>query len=81
MLDDDIREFSRDGDIILLGDFNARTGNSQTVFYDTSEEMLRELNVGELGLDKCSHDREQTQYGRYLTEMTTTHGLAILNGL
>ena len=27
-LDDDIWEFSRDGDIILLGDFNARTANS-----------------------------------------------------
>ncbi|KAH7306470.1 hypothetical protein KP509_22G014500 [Ceratopteris richardii] len=35
LLDDDIWEFSRDGDIILLGDFNARTGNSHTVFYDT----------------------------------------------
>eukprot|EP00250_Pteridium_aquilinum_P004691 c14891_g1_i2 orf=2-1366(-) len=81
ILDDDIWEFSRDGDIILLGDFNARTGNYQTVFYDTSGEMLRELDVGELGLDRCSHDREQTEYGRYLREMTTTHGLAILNGL
>ncbi|KAH7438052.1 hypothetical protein KP509_05G103200 [Ceratopteris richardii] len=61
---DDISEFSRDGDIILLGDFNARTGNSHTVFYDTSDEMLREMNVGEFGLDRCSHDREQTEYGR-----------------
>ncbi|KAH7442549.1 hypothetical protein KP509_03G093700 [Ceratopteris richardii] len=81
LLDDDIWEFSRDGDIILLGDFNARTGNSQTLFYDTSDEMLREMDVGELGLDRCSHDTEQTEYGRYLIEMTTTHGLAILNGL
>ena len=81
VLHDDIWEFSRDGDIILLGDFNARTGNSQTAFYDTSEEMLRELDVGELGLDRHSQDREQTEYGRYLIEMTTTHGLAILNGL
>ena len=78
ILDDDIWEFSRDGDIILLGDFNARTANSQTVFYDTSEEMLREMDVR---LDRHSHDREQTEYGRYLMEMTTTHGLAILNGL
>ena len=35
ILDNEIWEFSRDGDIILLGDFNARTANSQTVFYDT----------------------------------------------
>ncbi|MCO5601279.1 hypothetical protein L7F22_055398 [Adiantum nelumboides] len=81
ILDDDIWEFSRDGDIILLGDFNARTVNAQTVFYDTSDEMLRELDVSDLGLDRYSQDKEQTEYGRYLTDMTTTHGLAILNGL
>ncbi|MCO5560700.1 hypothetical protein L7F22_014317 [Adiantum nelumboides] len=68
----------RDADIILLGDFNARTGNAQTVFYDTSDEMLRELDVSDLGLDRCSQDREQTEYGRYLTNRTTIHGLAIL---
>ena len=32
IVDEDIWEFSRDGDVILLGDFNARTGHSQTVF-------------------------------------------------
>ena len=81
VLDDDIWEFSRDGDIILLGDFNARTGNSQTIFYDTSEEILREVDISEMGLDRHSQDREHTEYGRNLIEMTTTHGLAILNGL
>lgn len=81
ILDDDIWEFSRDGDIILLGDFNARTANSQTIFYDTSEEILREVDISEMGLDRHSQDREHTEYGRYLMEMTTTHGLAILNGL
>ena len=78
ILDDDIWEFSRDGDIMLL---DAQTGSSQTVFYDTSEEILRELDVGEMGLDRHSEDREHTEYGRYLMEMTTTHALAILNGL
>ncbi|MCO5547600.1 hypothetical protein L7F22_001051 [Adiantum nelumboides] len=56
------RVVRRDGDIILLGDFNARTGNAQTVFYDTSDEILRELDVSDLGLDRCSQDREQTEY-------------------
>ncbi|MCO5573889.1 hypothetical protein L7F22_027664 [Adiantum nelumboides] len=50
ILDDDIWEFSNDGDIIIMGDFNARTTHHQTVFYDTSEEMLRELDVAEVGL-------------------------------
>ena len=45
ILDEDIWEFSRDGDIIILGDFNARIAHQQTVFYDTSEEMMRELDT------------------------------------
>ena len=49
ILDEDVWEFSTDGDVILLGDFNARTGHSQTAFYDTSEEMLRELDICDMG--------------------------------
>ena len=64
-----------------MGDFNARIGNSQTTFYDTSEEMLRKLGTGALGLARYSQDEECTGYGRYLLEMGTAHGLAILNGL
>ena len=51
------------------------------MFYDTSQEMLTELDVNDMGLDRCSQDEEHTKYGRYLIEMGTTHGLAILNGL
>ena len=68
-LDEDIWEFSRDGDVILLGDFNARTGHSQIAFYDTSEEMLRELDISDLGLVRRSQDEEHTGYGGYLTDM------------
>ncbi|KAI5060717.1 hypothetical protein GOP47_0025137 [Adiantum capillus-veneris] len=81
ILDDDIWEFSRDGDIIILGDFNARIAHHQAVFYDTSEEMLRELDVMETGLSRLSHDVEYTEYGRHVIDMGTAHGLAILNGL
>ena len=57
-MDDDIWEFSRDGDIIILGDFNARTAHHQTVFYDTSEEMLRELDVAKMDLSRLSQAME-----------------------
>ena len=80
-LNDDILEFSADGDIILLGDFNARTGQSQTVFYDTSETMLQELDTTKLGLTRHSQDEVHTEYGKYLIDLGSTHGLAILNGL
>ncbi len=81
VLNEDIWVFSTDGIVIILGDFNARTGHSQTPFYNTLEEMLRELNVSDMGLVRCSQDEEHTGYGGYLTNMGTTHGLAILNGI
>ena len=80
-LDEDIWDFSRNGEVILVGDFNARTGYFQTVFYDTSEEMLREMDANDLSLARHSQDKECTSYGRSLIDMGTTHGLAILNGL
>ena len=74
ILDEDLWEFSRDGEVILLGDFNAKTGFSQTFFYDTSEEMLKELDINDLDLARHSQDEECTGYGRYLIEMGTAHG-------
>ena len=81
ILDDDIWEFSRDGNIIILGDFNARSGHHQTAFYDTSAKMLREPDVAEMGVSRFSLDVEHTEYGQHLIDMGTAHGLAILNGL
>jgi len=81
ILDDSIWEFSRDGDIIILGTFNAQTSHPQAVFCDTSEEMLRELDVVEMGLSRLSHNMKHIGYGRHLIDMGTSHGLAILNGL
>ena len=81
ILDEDIWEFSKDGDVMILGDFNARTTHHQSVFYDTSEEMLRELDTTDMGLARVSQDGEHTEYGRFLIEMGSMHGLAILNGM
>ena len=64
ILSEDIWEFSRDGEVILVGDFNARTGKSQSVFYDTSKEMLREVDTNELDLTRHSMDEECAGYGR-----------------
>ena len=53
----------------------------RAVFYDTSEEMLREVDTNDQGLARHSRDEECTGFERYLIDMRTTHGLAILNGL
>ena len=71
----------RDEGIILLGDFNAITTQLRTVFYDTSQEMLRELDNGDLGLTRISQDKKRIEYERFLVDMSTAHGLANLNGL
>ena len=71
-------ELSRNGEVILVGDFNARTG---PIFHDTLEEILREVDTNDLGLTRHSLDEEYTGYGRYLIDMGTMRGLAILNGL
>ncbi|MCO5566369.1 hypothetical protein L7F22_020046 [Adiantum nelumboides] len=68
-------------ELIIMGGFNDRIAHHQTVFYDTSEEMLRELDVAKIGLSRLSQDVEHIEYGWLLIDMETTHGLAILNGL
>lgn len=57
VLDEDIWEFSRDGDI------NARIRNHQTSFYDTSDEMLRELDTRDMGLDNAHRMRSTLSMG------------------
>ena len=81
VLNEDIWEFSRSGEVMLVGDFNARTGTSQSTFFDSSEEMLREVDTEDLELTRHSIDKECTSYGKYLMDLGTIHGMAILNGL
>lgn len=50
VLDEDIMEFARDGDILLGGDFNARTANRQVTFFDRTDEIYRELEAADLGI-------------------------------
>ena len=52
--------------------------HSQIIFYDASEEMLRELDVSDMGLTRHSQDEGHTDYGTYLTDMGTAHGLGHL---
>ncbi|MCO5615061.1 hypothetical protein L7F22_069349 [Adiantum nelumboides] len=70
----DIWEFSRDGDVILR-DFNARTGHPQTFLYNTSEEMLSELDVSDMGLAKYSQDEEHVGGSQWTGEYTLDFSL------
>ncbi len=53
---EDILRFCSMGDIILLGDFNARTKNEQTTLFDTSEASYKEISTEEAGLQRQAQD-------------------------
>lgn len=81
ILDEDIWECSRDGDIISLGAFVAQPTHHQASFFDTSEEMLGEVDTRELGLGRNSPGLGVPKIWQVPLRHGTAHGLAILNGL
>lgn len=58
MIYGDITEFSRQREILLLGDFNARTGSRQVGLLDFGADPLRvpEIDLAELGIARHSED-------------------------
>lgn len=79
----DIMEFSSQGEILLLGDFNARTGSEQAPLLDLTDAiLLREIEDLDFDLQRSSQDHgDVTGFGRHLLAMGTAHGLVIYNGL
>jgi hypothetical protein len=80
-----ISHYSTLGEVILLGDFNARTKNLQVSLHDRVEDILclQELELESVGLHRSSQDRygPLTGYGRHLLQLGESHGLLIMNGL
>ena len=73
------------GDIIILGDFNARTKDLQVPLYDRSSDSncTSELDPTTMGLQHTSEDvlGPLSVYGRHLFQLCESSGLLILNGL
>ena len=79
---DDIMRYANMGDIMLMGDFNARTGREQTTLYDMQEAVYRDVPVEDVGLQRTTQDPgEITEYGRHFLALGSAHGLVIYNGL
>lgn len=81
MLYEDIMKYASIGEILLMGDFNARTGNRQSVFYMHDDAMFREIDHDEVGLCRAAQDKEMNAYGTHLFTLGNVHELAIFNGL
>jgi hypothetical protein len=80
----DTSHYSTLGEVILLGDFNARTRNLQISLHDrgTDTLCLQELEPESVGLHRCSQDKygPLTGYGRHLLQLGESHDLLIMNG-
>ena len=69
------------GDIILLGNFNARTKDKQTTMFDIDEAVYGEAMAKEVGLRQQAQDMSEVrEYGHFLA-LGSAHGFVIYNGL
>jgi hypothetical protein len=81
----DITQYSVVGEVILLGDFNARTRDLQIPLHDRSEDVFctQGIDPDSVGLHRMSDDAlgPTTVYGKHLLQLGESQELLILNGL
>jgi hypothetical protein len=81
----DTFHYSTLGEVILPGNFNARTKNLKVSLHDKDKDVLclQELEPESQGLHRSSRDRygPLTSYGRHLLQLRESHDLLIMNGL
>ena len=83
-LSEDIIHYSTQGEVLLMGDFNARTQSRQCEIYDMEDpEMMLAMEVEDTGAIQLSADTgpDSTRYGHHLLELGTRHHLVIYNGM
>lgn len=63
----DIMKFSSLGDILLVGDFNARTAHMQAPFFEQTDLAYQEIDIEGTDLARNSQDSAPcTEYGEHL---------------
>ncbi|CAG2204832.1 unnamed protein product [Mytilus edulis] len=83
LIEKDISKHSKDGDIILAGDFNARTGDEPDLIQGDSSNHTPLFNSYSPDLDlpsRSSQDNILSQRGKYLIDLCIQDKLRILNG-
>jgi len=73
----DLGETQGDSSIILCGDFNARTGNVNTL----EEGAIDDFTSDVFTKTRSSRDQVINEFGRSLLSPCLAHGLTILNGM
>ena len=81
-LEEFLASISLDDDVILLGDFNARTGTLEDMLSDANHLPDADLNEQYFKLlpKRSNSDHKLNANGRPFIELLQTTGLAILNG-
>ena len=83
-LSDDIIRYSSQGEVFLVGDFNARTQSRQCTIFQM-DRNLEMVNVEPLalGITRTSKDQgaDATSFGHHLLELGSRHQMIIYNGL
>ena len=83
ILEKELSHYSRQGDIMLGGDFNSRLGKKYTdyIISDTNDYLPVDQD---LSLDhdnfRNHKDKNENSYGKLLSDLCITHNLKILNG-
>ena len=83
-LSDDIIRYSSQGEVFLVGDFNARTQSRQcTIFKMDENRGMTSVDPSEIGITRISKDQgaDATNFGNHLLELGSRHQLVIYNGL
>ena len=85
ILYDDIAKFSREGKIMLMGDFNSRTGRAEDYIINDKVDFMPDYTKlfyqGDMHLPSRNNmDREVRNYGKQLLELCVTTGIRMLNG-
>ena len=80
-LESDIQKCNSLGDVMLLGDFNSRTGNIPDFLeyhpdIDESDENVNSIHL----TNRNSRDNVLNQFGKHLLELCCHSNLNILNG-
>jgi len=79
-LQEDISKFSNQGDVLLLGDLNARTASLQESFIHDDCLSHEFLDVREDIQARSSCDKGVNRYGNQLLDLCSAANLVILNG-
>ena len=83
-LSDDIIRYSSQGEVFLVGDFNARTQSRQCTVFQMNRN-LEMVNVDPLDIGTTRRSKDQgadaTSFGHHLLELGSRHRMVIYNGL